>query len=308
MPLRFSILTPTLNRRAMLWEAIASVKAQGWAEVEHIVADGGSIDGTLEMLASASNVRVLPGPDGGIYEGMNKAVAAARGDVVGWLNSDDLYTPRAFAIVAAAFEARPEVSAVCGSAQVSCGGVAERVYTSECVADLSPGALLIGPTLPNAWFFRRSVFDAVGLFDTNLSFAADSDFMQRFAKAGLQRATTPALLYNYRRHAGSATLHGAPEPVREDMLRLAEKWRNDDDPQVRIAARALEGRCRAMLALGALRKGRVGDAARQLSHAPCITGGIADYMMRRIVPILRRRRFGEQPASLFSHGDRTNRS
>jgi glycosyltransferase involved in cell wall biosynthesis len=308
VPLRFSILTPTLNRHAMLGEAVASVAGQGWPDVEHIVADGGSTDGTPEMLAGAANLRVLPGPDAGIYDGLNKAMAAARGDIIGWLNSDDLYAPGAFAAAAAAFEARPELAALCGSAQIEAGGVAERVYASEDVADLSPGAVLIGPTLPNAWFFRRAVFDAVGPFDTNLSFAADSDFMLRFAKTGLPHAATTALFYRYRRHAGSATLQGAPRAVREDMLRLALKWRDDPDPRVSATARALEGRCRAMLALGALSEGRVADATTHLRHAPSIVSGIGDYVKRGLDPSLRRRRFGEPPASPTSRADRTSRS
>jgi hypothetical protein len=78
------------------------------------------------------------------------------------------------------------------------------------------------------------------------------------------------------------------------MLRLAEKWRGDVDPGVRGASRALEGRCRAMLALGALREGRGADASAQLRHASMIACGVDDYLMRAIVPRLRRRRFGER--------------
>ncbi|MGQ0532386.1 MAG: glycosyltransferase family 2 protein [Caulobacteraceae bacterium] len=291
---RFSILTPTLNRAAMLREAIASVVAQDWPETEHIVADGGSADGTLEMLAGMPNVRVISGPDNGIYDGLNKALAAARGDIVGWLNSDDLYAEGAFASAAAAFTANPDLAAVCGGARIEAKGVVERIFSSELVADLTPGALLIGPTLPNAWFFRRSALEGVGVFATDLRYVADSDFMQRFAQLHLPYALSRTLFYCYRRHADSVTLrdNNPAAAVRVDMLRLAEKWRDDSDPSVRTAARALEGRCRAVLSVSAMRRGDLAAAFAHLSHTATIVCGLSDYATRRFVPRLRNRRLG----------------
>lgn len=297
MALSFSILTPTLNRRSMLGEALASVAAQDWPEVEHIVADGGSTDGTLEMLARAPRARVINGPDDGIYDGLNKAVAAARGDVIGWLNSDDLFAEGAFVATASLFETKPELAAVCGGAQIEADGAVERIYSSELVADLSPGGLLVGPTLPNAWFFRRSAMEHIGAYSTDLRYAADSDFMQRFAKLRLPYAASAKLFYRYRRHAGSATLrdNDATDAVRIDMLRLADKWRDDGDASVRDAARALEGRCRARLGLSAVRGGDFVSALAHLSHVPTIARGVSDYAARRFITRLRNRRFGAAP-------------
>ncbi len=278
----------------MLAEALASVEAQHWPVVEHIVADGGSADGTLDMLAHAPNVRVIAGPDRGIYDGLNKALAAAQGDVVGWLNSDDLYAPGAFAAAAAAFESDAGIAAVCGGAQIESAGKVERIYPPDLVADLSPGAVLIGPTLPNAWFFRRSALESVGAFASDLAYAADSDFMLRFARLRLPAATAPAIVSRYRRHARSLTLNpgGASEALRRDMLRLARKWRDDGDSRIRAAAAALEGRCRTMLALGALRRGDLAEAGAHLAHGDALARGLADFVTRRIVPGLRRRRLG----------------
>jgi glycosyltransferase involved in cell wall biosynthesis len=292
--LRFSILTPTLDRRAMLSEAIASVAEQSWPEVEHIVADGGSVDGTLEMIAGVPNVHVIAGPDRGIYDGLNKALSAARGDVVGWLNSDDLYAVGAFTAAAAVLAANPRAAAVCGGVQIESSGAVERIYAPQLVADLGPGALLIGPTLPNAWFFRRTAIEQVGSFATDLRYAADSDFMQRFAKLKLPIAAAPQLFYRYRRHAGSATLrdNNAREAVRVDMLRLAEKWLSDGNADVRAAAHALEGRCRATLAMRMLGRGDLASAASHLLHAPAIARGMTDYAARNLIPRLRRRRLG----------------
>ncbi len=296
MTLRFSILTPTLNRRKLLGEAIASVAAQRWPAVQHILADGGSSDGTLEWLAGQNSVEVLPGPDGGIYEGLNRAAAAATGDVIGWLNSDDRYAPGAFAAVAGAFARDASLQAVCGAAEIEGGGGRKRRFEGRDVADISPGAVLIGPTLPNAWFFRREAFFAIGSFSTALRFAADGDFMMRFARLGAPHAYVDDLIYRYRRHDGSATLgRSAPQALREDMLALALKWQAD--PSARSVARALEGRCRAALALRSLRRGEVfNTAAVQAVHIPVMLAGVLDLARRRLDPALRRRRIGKASA------------
>lgn len=279
----------------MLREAAASVAAQNWPEVEQIVADGGSDDGTREMLAEFAFAQFLAGPDQGIYHGLNRALAQARGDIVGWLNSDDLYAPGAFEAAAAAFDADANLAAVCGGAQIETGDAPERRYAPDLVADLSPGALLVGPTLPNAWFFRREVLEKVGAFALDLGVAADSDFMLRFARLGLPHSAAQAQFYRYRRHAGSATLstEGASRRLREDMLRLAQKWRDDPDAEVRRAARAVEGRCRAALCASALGRGDIGAVAAQAAHAPLIAAGVSDFAGRTLIPRLRRRRYGE---------------
>jgi glycosyltransferase involved in cell wall biosynthesis len=87
VPLRFSIVVPTFNRRAMLAEALASVRTQNWPDVETIIVDGGSTDGTIEDCAKLQDARLIGGPDRGVYDGLNKGMAAATGDIVGLLNS-----------------------------------------------------------------------------------------------------------------------------------------------------------------------------------------------------------------------------
>lgn len=293
MRLRFSILTPTLNRRAMVAEAAESVAAQGWPALEHIVADGGSSDGTREWLAGRAGVRVLPGGDEGIYDGLNKAVAAAEGDIIGWLNSDDCYAPGAFAAVSAAFARDPSLHAVCGGARIEADGRIERIYEGALVADLSPGALLIGPTLPNAWFFRREIVTAVGKFSTALRYAADSDFMMRFARLRPRCTFINALFYRYRRHEGSATISRvASTALRRDMLALAQMWSSEGF--ARPTARALEGRCRAALAYTAMLEGDLREVAIQARHFGTIAQGFSDLVRRSLDPPLRRRRRGKQ--------------
>src|SRR5690242_3235279 len=96
MTLRFSIIVPHLNRKQMLHEALASIRAQGWKDIEIIVVDGGSTDGSIEDIQSSADVKLLTGPDRGVFDAFNKGIAAASGDIVAILNSDDLYPAGAF--------------------------------------------------------------------------------------------------------------------------------------------------------------------------------------------------------------------
>src|SRR4051812_15345342 len=95
-----TVVTPSLNSAATIKETLASVRDQGLGEqVEHVVVDGGSTDGTVELLERAEGVRFISEPDRGLSDAMNKGVAMARGDYVGWLNADDFYLPGALAPV-----------------------------------------------------------------------------------------------------------------------------------------------------------------------------------------------------------------
>jgi glycosyltransferase involved in cell wall biosynthesis len=95
-----SVVMPSLNQRAFIGEAVRSVMAQAIDGLELVVQDGGSLDGTLDELAAlsaefAGRLRWASAPDAGPAEAIHRAVLAARAPVVGWLNSDDLYTPGA---------------------------------------------------------------------------------------------------------------------------------------------------------------------------------------------------------------------
>src|SRR4051812_41995160 len=157
--LRFTIVTPTLNRRALLEQALDSVTAQGHATVEHIVVDGGSTDGTLAMLEKRSGLTVLTDRRKGLYDAINLGIERASGDVIGLLNSDDLYAPGAFSAIAEAFGSNPQADVSCGRAELfdESGVVARYDDPRDLVLDAH--AALIGACIPNARFFRRRVFE-----------------------------------------------------------------------------------------------------------------------------------------------------
>src|SRR5271156_2315650 len=116
-----TILTPSFNEAQYLQPAIQSVLGQkGDFNLTHIVIDGGSTDGTVDLLQSIHDPRLkwTSGPDRGQADAVNKGRQAADGDIIGWLNSDDLYTPGALAAITSAFADNPSAGWLVGQADI----------------------------------------------------------------------------------------------------------------------------------------------------------------------------------------------
>ncbi|MBN2386540.1 MAG: glycosyltransferase [Anaerolineales bacterium] len=229
--LPFSIITPCFNRVDLIAEAVESVLQQDYPDFEHIIVDGGSTDGTLEVLSRYPHLRVISEPDEGIYDAINKGLRLARGEVIGWLNTDDLYPPGTFTAVAKAFNQHPGVQAVMGSAEwfEDRDGERLRTYLFHAVRphDVWLRVAGYGTTAPNAWFIHRDVYRQVGEYNTAYHLAADREFLFRVALTGLCPDPVDQVVYQYRRHADSATFaHSdsrAPEQGRRRLRALEEE-------------------------------------------------------------------------------------
>jgi glycosyltransferase involved in cell wall biosynthesis len=203
---KISIITPSLNRVKMLKAAVQSVVAQRYPNYEHIIIDGSSTDGTLEYIKTQPQIKFICEPDRGMYDALNKGLALASGDVVGFLNTDDLYAEGIFNAVMEIF-GDPNILAVAGKADVFFEGAGNQAgiklhYSPEEQTLLES---TIRGNYFNAWFFRIKVFDLVGAFNPAYKIAGDRDFMLRIALKRIHFRTIDKLVYLYRSHAGSLT-------------------------------------------------------------------------------------------------------
>ena len=302
-----SIVTPCLNRASLVAQAIESVRHQDYPRVEHIVMDGGSTDGTLEVLRHYPHLDITSEKDQGLYDALNKAIRRTRGDVVGHINTDDLYEPRVFGAVMRAFADHPEADAVVGGAvsfeDTAAGASVRQTYEPLTEQDFLRRATR-GVILTNAWFYRRRVYDRVGYFSLDYALASDRDFLLRFWQAGCRFVPLNLPVYRYRYHGGSLTIgdHRAPGTVKllDEYLRLAGRLRREAaDERLRAAARswlravALE----KVIVLG--RNGRIAEAgaagARQLAEDPAWLLYLCGALPGKALASGRRRLRGRRP-------------
>jgi glycosyltransferase involved in cell wall biosynthesis len=176
-----SIVTPTLNQGDFIQHTLRSVVSQTYTNVEHIVIDGGSTDSTLEILRNLGNTPRLQwtsGPDAGMYDAINKGLALAKGDIVAYLNSDDLYLPWTLDVVVEAFARRPDVDFVFGDFLQVDETTGRRRLMWQMPFDLDyvrRAGFLAQPAV----FWRRAAYELLGGFDTSLRFVADCDYWMR---------------------------------------------------------------------------------------------------------------------------------
>jgi glycosyltransferase involved in cell wall biosynthesis len=190
--LRFSIVTPSLNQAPFLERTIASVLSQqGDFELDYLVLDGGSSDGSAEILRRhAGRLRHRIEPDTGQANAINKGLREATGDVVGWLNSDDLLYPGALARVARALQEHPTVQWVHGRCEI----VDEEdrpirrwvsAYKDFRCRRYSRRSLLVENYVSQMTvFWRRAVHERVGFLDERMHLGFDYEFWLRLAELG----------------------------------------------------------------------------------------------------------------------------
>jgi glycosyltransferase involved in cell wall biosynthesis len=293
---RISVITPCMNAARYLAEAIESVLAQARPDVEHIVVDGGSTDDTLKVLARYPNLKVIGGPDQGIYDALNKGLAVARGSIVGFLNADDRYAPDAFAAIDDAMEDESTM-AVLGKAvffrDAVPAGREEVDRFSPTGADLLMLSTLRSPMF-NAWFFRRALFAKIGHLDMGYRIAGDREFMLRFALSGLPFVTTERAICQYRIHEGSLTFSGKAhvgESIAREHIRMTAHYLDKPDLSVRARHLIRQARTRDMLQM-AIRAARHREMGPLMFY--CMAGTrrdpmwIAHFLKRAIAALARR--------------------
>lgn len=185
--MKISIITVVFNAAGTIADTLESVAGQTHAEVEHIVVDGASTDGTLEMIQRHGKhiAQLVSEPDRGIYDAMNKGLALASGEVIGFLNADDVYANNRVLGRVSEIMARDDLDALFGDAEFVSPARPDqplRRYRSE---RFRPERIAWGwmPAHP-ALFLKRSVYERFGVFRTDYRIAGDFELVARMFHGG----------------------------------------------------------------------------------------------------------------------------
>ena len=222
MNARVSIVTPSLNQARFLELAVESVLQQECDLLEYWVVDGGSEDGSVDLLRQYdSRLRWVSEPDSGQGDAINKGFQRSRGEIIGWLNADDVYCPGALNEVAGQFRSNPDLMLLYGKAHhVDENGNFLEVYPT-CDFELDALAYHCFICQP-ACFFRRSLLEAAGGLDTGLQYAMDLDLWIRFGKLQQKNPQwkfkhVPQVLASSRMHSSNKTLSRRRQSLEEIM-------------------------------------------------------------------------------------------
>ncbi len=230
--MKISIITAVLNNKDHLETCLMSIASQTYPDIEHIIIDGGSSDGTLEVISHFTSntsriTRLISEPDNGIYDALNKGIGMATGDIIGFLHADDFYADNGvIAKVAETMEQKNSDSCYGDLEYVRESGLRSGVIGDRNIApqntennsrftphdsrftvvrywksgEFSPDLLLKGWMPPHPTFFvRRSVYEKYGVFDTSFRIAADYELMMRFlGRHGISTCYIPEVLIKMR--------------------------------------------------------------------------------------------------------------
>lgn len=235
--MKFSIITPSFNQGHFIKETIDSILSQDYPDLEHIVMDGGSTDSTVEVLQAYDDPRLkwVSEPDKGQSDAINKGMARAEGELLAYLNSDDIYYPGALAAVAAAFERQPEVDLVHGNCVVI-DGDSRPMRTLKGTSYTLKDALTKRWSIPQpATFWRRRVMESIGPFDETLHFTMDYDYWLRAVLAGLRPHYLDRDLAGFRLY-GESKSGSQLDKFWQDWQNLLEKVYSRDDLPPEVSA------------------------------------------------------------------------
>jgi hypothetical protein len=228
-----TIVTPVLNRVETIEACLASVASQSYEPIEHIVVDGGSTDGTLDLINDhrpSHRFRWISEPDSGMYDAINKGIALSNGDVLAYLNSDDLYLPWSVEVAIRALT--PPIDLVYGDMgmlRVEPDG-GSGVFSLKFYPDFSlRHYAFVGTIGQPTVFWRRSLTDKIGPFDAGYRLIGDCEYWLRAALRGAKLRHIPELLAIELEH-GSTLRTTQGERLKEEFETLRRSMRTFVDP------------------------------------------------------------------------------
>jgi glycosyltransferase involved in cell wall biosynthesis len=228
-----SIITPVFNGLHFIEFCIQNVIGQKCPEVEHIIVDGGSTDGTVEIIKRYADqyphIRWVSEKDKGQSDAMNKGISMAKGEILGFLNADDFYESNVLNRVMKIFKTLPEPSLLVGNCNVlnDDGKVAEVNRPARLkITDLMMGwAINPYPINSSQYFYHKSLHDKIGPYDVNEHYTLDIDFLSRAVQTAHVRYISE-IWGNYRKIAGTKTVCDIDNGKCDDrFMAMLEKYR-----------------------------------------------------------------------------------
>ena len=245
---KISLVTPSYNQGHFLEETILSVLTQRYPSLEYFIIDGASTDDSVEVMRRYDD-RIdywVSEPDKGQTEAINKGLARATGEIVSFINSDDVYRPGALHTVGRYFAEHPECMWICGTSLTF--GLPDR---APGIMDVPPmdniaARLLIETFLPTpSMFWRRRAFEEFGLFDETLNYSFDLEHWMRMLVGGVEYHRIDRPLSAFRLHPSSKSV-SLRERQESDEARVRETYIPQLSPRERRWIRAKQRERKAM--------------------------------------------------------------
>lgn len=245
---RITVVTPSYNQGQFLEETIRSVLDQHYANLEYIIIDGGSTDSSVEIIRKHEDALAywVSEPDGGQTHAINKGLARATGEIVAYLNSDDLYLPGAFDVVVAHFAANPHCDWLTGACKFFGPSAPSTTWVPRLPRSRT-GWLSKNHIPQQSTFLRRDLFEHYGVFDTRYQYCFDFEYWVRLALHGVRCWTTERPLAAFRFHSQSKTVAETPSFGRE-WEAIVDAYASHFSPG---QVRRIRGAVRSQLAAGA---------------------------------------------------------
>lgn len=209
MHLKISVVTVCYNMAQYIETTIKSVLSQEYPNLEYIIIDGGSTDGTQQIIEKYKDqlAYYVSEPDNGMYDAINKGFKRATGNIIAWINSDDIYMPWTLQTVNEVFTKYPETKWLGGKyAFLNENGTLAQIFPQtsiRCQKDIANGWCregVIGPLQQESMFWRRELYTEVGGLNTTYKYAGDFELWTRFAQqASLTKIDVPLAAFRKRK-------------------------------------------------------------------------------------------------------------
>lgn len=235
--MKFTVVTPSFGQLAYLQRNVASIADQRGpgVEVEHVVQDGGSKDGTREWLATRTDIRSVAEPDNGMYDAINRGIVKGEGEVFSWLNCDEQYLPGALAAVRDHFERNPEVDIVAGDTIVVDEQGGYMCHRKAVVP--TPGILRLGrlPVQSSSLFFRARTVKGpkAVLFDPKWKAMGDWAWLKELMDGGARLERLPRFLSTFTDTGGNLGMSPRAISEMQDVRAALSPFHRATAPLVR---------------------------------------------------------------------------